>query len=119
MRETRQQTTVVEDRPTVLQTDSVESTNPVGQIVYLVFGILEAILAIRIILSLLGANRGNAFAQLIYSITYPFVAPFFGLFGYQFQYGVARLEIETLVAMLVYALIGWVIIRLTQIGRRV
>lgn len=80
-------------------------------------GIIIALLAIRVVLSLLGANRGNAFAELIYGITYPLVNPFFGLFGYEFEYGVARLEIETLVAILVYGLIGWGISKLFTLNR--
>jgi len=44
------------------------------------------------------------------------VAPFFGLFGYTFQYGVARVEIETLVAIVVYSLIGYGIGRLLAVG---
>jgi hypothetical protein len=54
---------------------------------------------------------------LVYSVSYPFVAPFFGLVGYQFQAGVSRLEIETIVAMVVYAIVGWIIIKLVNIGR--
>ena len=87
------------------------------QIIYLLLGILETVLAVRVVLSLLGANQGNPFAQLIYGISGIFVAPFFGLFGYQFQYGIARFEIETVVAMVVYALIAWILARLTRIGR--
>jgi hypothetical protein len=45
------------------------------------------------------------------------VAPFFGLLGYTMQYGVARFELETLVAMLVYALVGYGLARLVNIGR--
>lgn len=113
MRETHQQTTVVEEVPT-----TAERTSPVGQLVYILLGVLEALLAMRIILSLLGANRANAFAQFVYSVSYPFVAPFFGLFGYEFQYGVARLEVETIVAMLVYAFVGWAIMSFIRVGRR-
>jgi hypothetical protein len=51
---------------------------------------LLALLAVRFALSALGANQGNAFASFIYNLSYPFVAPFFGLFGYNMQYGVAR-----------------------------
>jgi hypothetical protein len=65
----------------------------------------------------LGANQENAFANLIDSITYPFVAPFFGLFGYTMQYGVARLEVETIVAIVVYSLVGYGITRLVSINR--
>lgn len=89
----------------------------VEMIIYYILGLLEGLLAIRFVLSLLGANQNNGFAQFIYNLTYPFVAPFFGLFGYTFQYGVARFEFETLVAMAIYALIGYAIARLLSIGR--
>ncbi len=89
----------------------------VEMIVYYIIGLLEGLLAIRFVLSLLGANQNNGFAQFIYNLTYPFVAPFFGLFGYTFQYGVARFEFETLVAMAIYSLIGYAIGRLLRIGR--
>jgi len=70
-----------------------------------------------VVLSLLGANRGSGFGQLIYGVTAPLVAPFFGLFGYNMQYGVVRFEIETVVAMVVYGLIGYAIARLVSLGR--
>lgn len=89
-----------------------------ARIVWLIAGVLEGLLAIRFLLSLLGANRLNAFADFIYSVTQPLVAPFFGLFNYQPQYGVGRFEYETLVAMLVYGLIAWVIARLLTVGTR-
>lgn len=93
-------------------------TSTAERIVYYILGILMALLAFRFVLSLLGANRENAFASLIYGISYPFVAPFFGLFGYRVQYGVARFEIETLVAMAVYALIAYGIVKLIRISRK-
>lgn len=89
----------------------------VERIIYFITGALMVLLGARVVLSLLGANRGNAFAELIYGITYPLVAPFFGLFGYEFEYGVNRLEIETLFAMAVYATVGWGIAKLIRIAR--
>lgn len=107
----KRQTILTDDHP-------VDTTlNAAQQIAYILASILEVLLALRIILSLLGANRSNGFAQFIYSITYPFVAPFFGLFGSTFSYGVARLEVETIVAMIVYGLVAWVVIRLLGVGR--
>lgn len=94
-----------------------EATNVAARVVYYISGLLLTLLAFRFVLSLLGANRGNAFADLIYSVTYPFVAPFFGLFGYSVKYGVARFEIETLVAMAVYALLAYGIVKLMDIPR--
>ena len=58
-----------------------EGTLRVQKGIYLLFGILELLLAIRFVLPLLGANPDAGFAQFIYSITKPFIAPFVGLFG--------------------------------------
>jgi hypothetical protein len=89
----------------------------IAQIVYLLSGIITGLLTIRIVLALLGANASNLFASFIYNITVPLVAPFFGLFNYRVQYGVVRFEFETLVAIIVYALLAWVIVRFLSIGR--
>jgi YggT family protein len=88
------------------------------QVLYYIGGVLLSLLAIRFVLSLLGANRGNGFADFIYGITYPFVAPFFGLFGYDVSYGVARFEFETLVAMAIYALLIYAIAKLINMVHR-
>ena len=78
--------------------------------IYLLFGILEGLLAIRFVLPLLGANPAAGFAQLIYSITKPFLAPFVGLFGTA-HFGASVFEVNPLVAILVYALIAWVLVK--------
>ena len=78
--------------------------------IYLLFGILEGLLAIRFVLPLLGANPAAGFAQLIYSITKPFLAPFVGLFG-PARFEATVFEVDTLVAILVYALIAWVLVK--------
>lgn len=88
-----------------------------ARVIWWIAGVLLAILALRFIFTLLGANPANAFAHFIYSVSYPFVSPFFNLFGYSFHYGVSRLEIYTLVAMAVYALIAWGLVRLVTITR--
>jgi hypothetical protein len=109
--------------------DTVERTEPVSpvaehgmnvaaRVVYLLGGILLALLGIRFLLMLLGANRGNGFTDFIYSVTHPFVAPFFGLFNYQEQFGVHRFEFETLIAIIVYALVIWALARLVTLGSR-
>ncbi len=90
----------------------------VERIVYMIGGIVVGLLAIRFLLSLLGANRANEFADFIYSITMPFVSPFFGLFNYTAQYGISRFEFETLVAILVWGLLTVLIAKLVTIGRR-
>jgi YggT family protein len=99
------------------QNSSVGGATYVERLINFIVGILLAILAVRFVLSLLGANQDNAFANLVYSISYPFVAPFFGLFGYTVKYGVARFELETIVAMVVYAMVGFGIAKLVTLGR--
>lgn len=54
----------------------------INNVVWYIAGLLEALLALRFILALLGANPANMFASLVYGISYPFVAPFFSLFNY-------------------------------------
>ena len=122
VQEIREQKIEGDGTTTRTKTISSDGAPPGGSItaervVYLLLGILEAILAIRVVLSLLGANPDNPFASFIYNISAIFVAPFFGLFGYQFTYGVARLEIETLVGMAVYALIAWGIVKALSLRR--
>lgn len=112
---TRPETTVV-DRD-VEETPAQRGTTMAARIVWYVADVLLALLAIRFVFALLGANPGNAFAHFIYTVSYPFVAPFFSLFSYNYHYGISRFEIYTLVAMAVYALVGWAIARLLTINR--
>jgi len=44
--------------------------------VYYLFGIVEVVLMIRVLLHLVADNSGNAFANIIDTISYPFVALF-------------------------------------------
>lgn len=93
--------------------------NVASRAIWLVAGIILILLGFRFVLSLLGANTGNAFAHFIYSASHPFVAPFFGLFNYNnIQYGVSRFEVYTLIAMLVYAALAWLLSAVVNIGRR-
>lgn len=69
--------------------------------------VIVILLCIRFVLSLIGANADNEFAAFIYDITYAFVAPFQGLLQVsESQIGVGRVEYETLVAIVVYLLLG-------------
>src|SRR6476660_5924159 len=50
------------------------------QLVYLVFGVIEALVAIRFVMLLLGANPNAGFTSFVYNVTGPLVAPFEGIF---------------------------------------
>ena len=77
----------------------------------LLFGVLEGLIGIRILLKLIGANAANAFASFIYNITAIFLAPFSGLTATPAAGGMV-LEISSIIAMIVYALIAWAVIQL-------
>lgn len=119
-RAVRRRTEEVVDEP--VEGDVVasnENINYASRIIWFVTGVLMLLLGFRFILSLLGANTTNGFAQFIYNTSHPFVAPFFSLFSYNnIQYGVSRFEIYTLVAMLVYFALAWILNSLVNIGRR-
>jgi uncharacterized protein YggT (Ycf19 family) len=88
----------------------------VANIIYAIVGILEGLLAFRLIFKLLGANPSSGFVNFIYDLSEPFVSPFYGIFPQATTEGVVTssvFEPATLVAMLVYALIGWLVMRLT------
>ncbi len=84
------------------------------QAVYLIFGLIETLLLIRFVLRALGANPNAGFAQFIYGITAGLVAPFAGLFGTP-SYDGSVLELNSLVALIVYALLGWLIAKIIWI----
>ncbi|HKI54842.1 MAG TPA: hypothetical protein VJ987_12015 [Anaerolineales bacterium] len=80
------------------------------QLVWLVFGILEGMIALRIGLMLIGANASAPIVALIYGFTSLFLFPFTGLISSPTVGGLV-LEISSLFAMLIYALIAWVVER--------
>jgi uncharacterized protein YggT (Ycf19 family) len=81
------------------------------QLVWLLFGMLEALIALRIGLKLIGANPDSPIAALIYGFTSLFLAPFEGLMGTPAAGGMV-LELSSVIAMVVYALIAWALERL-------
>jgi hypothetical protein len=88
------------------------------QAVWYILSLLEVILAFRFVLRLLGANAGAGFTSFVYTISYPFVAPFMSVFGTTRVAGSA-FEWTTLLAMVVYWLVAIGIIRLLTMGRPV
>lgn len=80
------------------------------QLVWLFFGILEALIALRIGLMLIGANPNSPIVALIYGFTYLFLFPFEGMTVTPAAGGMV-LEISSMFAMLIYALIAWAIER--------
>jgi YggT family protein len=81
-------------------------------------GALTTLLGIRFVFALLAANARNGFASFVYSITEPFVTPFYGLFNYDHaSVGAVNFQGYTLVAMLACSLLTAALARLVTITR--
>lgn len=84
------------------------------QIIWLLLGLLEAVIALRVVFKLIGVNAANPFAALLYKVTDLLVAPFASLTGAPASGGMV-LEISSLIAMLIYFLIAWALERIVYV----
>jgi hypothetical protein len=97
------------------------STKPLyrgTQIVWYLLGLLELLLAFRFVLKLFGANADAGFTSFIYGVTYIFTAPFLSVFNISKVAG-SIFEWTTLLAMLVYWIIAFGIVKLFLMGKTV
>ncbi|HEY5983343.1 MAG TPA: YggT family protein [Anaerolineales bacterium] len=81
------------------------------ELVWLLLGLLEAAIALRIGLKLIGANPGSPIVAFIYGLTELFLFPFTGMVQSP-TFGNMELEISSMFAMLIYGLLGWAAERL-------
>jgi YggT family protein len=99
------------------ESEVVSTFNPgwrAVQLVYLIFGVIGGLLVIRLILKLLGANPTAGFSNWIYNVTTVFLAPFKNILP-TIGTNQSQLEMSVVLAILVYALLGWAIGRLVAI----
>jgi hypothetical protein len=91
-----------------------QNVNRLVQFIWLVFGVLEALIGLRFFLMLIAANPASSFARLVYNFTDLFMLPFSGLTGSPSLGGMV-LEIPALIAMFIYALLAWVLVSTVEI----
>jgi hypothetical protein len=84
------------------------------QLIWLGLGVLEVLIGLRIIFKLIAVNPENTLASLLYAFTGLFLLPFAGLTGTPSSGGMV-LEISSLIAMVVYALLGWAAAKLVEV----
>ncbi|MEA4908644.1 MAG: YggT family protein [Anaerolineaceae bacterium] len=101
---------VVEDR--VIENRSLPVR--LSQLVWLLNGLLEAAIGLRVFLKLIAANPASPFAALVYAFTDLCLWPFNGLTAAPAAGGMV-LEISSLIAMVVYAVIAWGVVQLVWI----
>jgi hypothetical protein len=94
-------------------------TQKTEYIVYYLLGALELLLLFRLVLKILGAGTASIFVRIIYSISSIFIMPFEGIFQRGVAEGIetaAVFEPATVMAILVYALLVWGIVKLIRIS---
>lgn len=75
------------------------------RIIYYIFGVVEAFIAIRFVLRVLAANPTSAFTQWVYNISWVFAFPFNGVVPDTVAGG-SVVEWFSLIALLIYALVS-------------
>lgn len=98
---------------TVRNTNSGSHT--MQRVVGVFFGIIEFVLALRLVLKLLGANSENVLVQGLYDFTQPLVGIFTSIFEQKevsITANVGTFEPETLIALVVVALIAMIVQKL-------
>jgi hypothetical protein len=80
--------------------------------------ILEVLLGVRFLFDIFNASSLNLLAKLVHVVTFPFTAPFWGLFGRNPSFALSRGELQTLSAMLIYPLIVWTVIAVSKMSKQ-
>jgi uncharacterized protein YggT (Ycf19 family) len=82
------------------------------RLIVFIFGLIQVLLLVRILLLLLAAREGNPIVAFIYDLSEIFVAPFRGILGAdEIAAGAAELDVTAIVA-----LVGWTILELIILG---
>jgi uncharacterized protein YggT (Ycf19 family) len=89
-----------------------------NNVVWYITGAVEAILGMRLLFGLFGANSANALVDFIYTLSAPLVAPFRGIFGSPAAGGYV-LEWSTMLAMIVYYIIAYAVVEMFRLGKPV
>ena len=83
-------------------------------VVGFIVGVVDILIAARFLGKLLGASSHSAFVNFIYQVSAPLVAPFTGIFG-DTGNRTNTFETASLVAIAVYAVLGWGLVVLIRI----
>lgn len=98
-----------------------DSKTTVSNIVWYVVGLIEILLVFRFVLKLLGANPTSGFVDFIYGLTGILTAPFDRIFSVATPEAgdvvQSVFEPSILVAAVVYALLGWGVVKLLNLNR--
>jgi YggT family protein len=122
-RVTVERTTTTTDPEPVVHERVVTTTSPIDtirRIVWLLFGVLQALIVLRIILLLLNANEGNDIVSFIVGVTDPFVEPFRDMFRLNQVNGASGsvLDVAAIVALIAWTLIEALVLGVVSLADR-
>ena len=107
----RREVEVTETAPPVVVERRSYAPSALGVIerwIVFIFGLIQLVIGLRIILLLVAARQGNDIVSFIYNISEIFVSPFRGILRIdEVQAGAAALDVGAIVA-----LVGWFVIEL-------
>lgn len=103
-------------RETVTQSTTTSGVVVAQRIVWFLIGVIVVFLTLRVLLLVLAANQGNFFVDFVYAVGGFFAAPFAGIFGSP-SYGKFFFDSASVVAIVVYLLLGWGIAKLLTLNR--
>jgi uncharacterized protein YggT (Ycf19 family) len=102
-------------RDHVVERQVVAEPDPLGfvrRFIVFIFGLIQLLIGLRIILLLFAARESNDIVAAIYNISEIFVAPFRGILGTnQIESGATELDVTAIVA-----LVGWTVVELVVLA---
>lgn len=84
--------------------------------IWYLFGVITAVLVLRIVLLMLSANPETPFVSFVYAISGIFVVPFYGIFD-QPDYTRFYVDTSSIVAIVVYWLLAVGLVKLVNLTR--
>jgi hypothetical protein len=107
---------VVVDRQTAVTPSGGEVAR---RVVVLIFGIIQVLIVLRIVLLLLDAREGNGIVSFILNASQVFVAPFNGIFNTDaLKSGGSILDIAAVAALVGWTILEAIVLWIVQVFRR-
>ena len=99
---------------------AMSPVDTIRRLVWLVFGVLQALIVLRFVLLLLGANEGNDIVAFVIGVTDPFVEPFRGMFSLDSVSGASGsvLDVAALVALVAWTLVEALVLGIVGLADR-
>jgi YggT family protein len=121
-RVTVERTTTTTDAAPVVHERVVTGSplDTIRRLVWLLFGVLQALIVLRIILLLLNANEANDIVAFIVNVTDPFVEPFRNMFRLDQVNGASGsvLDIAAIVALIAWTLVEALVLGIVSLADR-